>query len=550
MRRVTRSRSWTLLLFCSFALPVLCFGIMSTAWGEDAKEATPPANKVAKPVIAPRTIQFKLSKVAPSATPPANGAGDDSKLDKAIVVPTHRQSSTLQVNVTGQKPIKLVCFCLTPDDRILAGGTGESGEIRVFDADGEYVDTWKIPVNPEAIYARDDGMIFVAGDGQVVKLSAKGAVELKKEAPHFAALNAHPEKLREDVIAQAKQRAEQLGKQSKVYDQMIERADKEIAAIKEQIAALEKPSDSEANKTDNQTDSKNPNFVRRGLQNKALLEQRLAMYSRQKEALGNAKEQWAEMMKTGPNGALTDAQIDAQVKASMASKQKVSSISATGDDVFLATHAATGYGFDIWRMDDDFGAAALIVKDLSGCCGQMDVKANKDGVFVAENSRHRVRRFDRDGKVLGAWGVSARTGLEGFGSCCNPMNVAFGPGSAIYTAEDDTGRIKRYSPEGKLLGLVGAVELKPGCKNVSIAVSSDGSRVYMLDITRNYLVKMDARPAEEVATEVKALKDSPPAAKPQTEAGADAATPKSAATQRIILSGLRALIAPVAPSKD
>ena len=71
------------------------------------------------------------------------------------------------------------------------------------------------------------------------------------------------------------------------------------------------------------------------------------------------------------------------------------------------------------------------------------------------------------------------------------MNVAFGPDGVVYTAEDNTGRIKRYSPDGKLLGLVGSVELVPGCKNCSIAVSSDGSRVYMLDITRGHIVRME-----------------------------------------------------------
>jgi sugar lactone lactonase YvrE len=83
------------------------------------------------------------------------------------------------------------------------------------------------------------------------------------------------------------------------------------------------------------------------------------------------------------------------------------------------------------------------------------------------------------------------------------MNVAFGPEHTVYTAEDDTGRIKRYSEDGKLLGLVGSVEMKPGCKNCSISVSKDGSRVYMLDITRNFIVRMDARPAEEVAADIK-----------------------------------------------
>ena len=169
----------------------------------------------------------------------------------------------------------------------------------------------------------------------------------------------------------------------------------------------------------------------------------------------------------------------------------------------MATHATLGYGFEVWRMDDRFENPTTIVKDLSGCCGQMDVKANKAGLFVAENSKHRVCHFDREGKSIGAWGESARSGLEGFGSCCNPMNVAFGPDDAVYTAEDDTGRIKRYSAEGKLLGLVGSVELKPGCKNCSISVSKDGSHVYMLDITRNFIVRLDARSAEDFAADVK-----------------------------------------------
>ena len=148
-------------------------------------------------------------------------------------------------------------------------------------------------------------------------------------------------------------------------------------------------------------------------------------------------------------------------------------------------------------MDDQFENPATIVSGLSGCCGQMDVKCCKDGLFVAENSKHRVCRYDREGKSLGTFGFSAHTGIDGFGSCCNPMNVAFGPSDVVYTAEDDTGRIKRYSVEGKLLGLVGSVDLKPGCKNCSISVSKDGDRVYMLDITRNCIVRLDNRPADE-----------------------------------------------------
>lgn len=529
MQRVVRSQSGWKLFRCSIALVCGALGLASPSLGDEAKKEDAPAAKAAPRRLAvPLRLNLSgIRKAEPAATPPAAAA--DANLDKALTVATHKQATIVNANVSGQKQIKIACFCLTPDDRILVGGMAEVGELRVFDSHGTFLETWKLPVNPEAVFARGDGATFVAGDGQLLKLSSTGKVELQQVAPHAAALREHPEKLREEVIAQAKQRAEQLGRQTKVYDQMIERADAEIKKLTDQLAALKKSPDSDAAAAANQSTPEAP-----VVSNVAALEQRLAMYKQQKEAYANAKIQYDEAIKSQgqTSGELTDAKIDELVKASMVFKQKASSISCEGDDVFVATRAATGYGFSIWRTDKEFGNGKMIVEGLSGCCGQMDCKANKDGVFVAENSKHRVRRFDRDGKEINNWGVGARTGLEGFGSCCNPMNVAFGPASAIYTAEDDTGRIKRYSAEGKLLGLVGAVELKPGCKNVSIAVSSDGSRVYMLDITRNHLVQMDARPADEVAADVKKLKDSPAPAKPAAEAGAaaPAASPAPAAS--------------------
>ena len=215
------------------------------------------------------------------------------------------------------------------------------------------------------------------------------------------------------------------------------------------------------------------------------------MQEQMKSQYEQVKTQWDEMVAQNKPKELTDEEIDQLVEDSIKYKTQASSISATDDNVFLATRAAVGYGFEIWKMDADFAGGKQIVSQLSGCCGQMDVKANANGLFVAENSKHRVCRFDRDGKQICNWGHGARSGIEGFGSCCNPMNVAFGPGDVVYTAEDNTGRIKRYSPDGELLGLVGSVELVPGCKNCSIAVSSDGTRVYMLDITRGHIVRME-----------------------------------------------------------
>ncbi len=485
MRHAAHYRiDWKFCAFCSVAIWLVSFGPAISAFAAEATATDP---------------------FAEAAPPAAELAAKDAH--KVSPVATHRQAAIIQINVDGQQKAKVSCFCLTPDDRILAGCAGPSGEIRVFDREGKYLETWSVPIKPDAIFARADGTIFLSGEGQVAKLSPKGTVELKKASPHAAALNEHPEKLREEVIAQAKQQVERFAQQAKQFDQMVDRADKEIVSLKDQIAALDKDDDGSAKADDSPKEGDHPAAARRTASpvrianNKQLLERRIAMFERQKDQYKQMKTQFANMSGVDQSGKLSEEQIDQRVKSSMAYKLKAASISATKNDVFLATPSPAGYGFGIWRMDDQFANSAQIVTGLSGCCGQMDVKANDQGVFVAENSRHHVVRYDRAGKKLGEWGFSARDGLDGFGSCCNPMNVAFGPGDAVYTAEDDTGRIKRYSPEGKLLGLVGLVELKPGCKNVSIAVSSDGSRVYMLDINRNHLVRMDARPADEVAKE-------------------------------------------------
>ena len=78
----------------------------------------------------------------------------------------------------------------------------------------------------------------------------------------------------------------------------------------------------------------------------------------------------------------------------------------------------------------------------------MDVQCCKKGLFVAENSRDRVVHYDIDGNEITKWGKSDRTGIDGFTSCCNPMNVCFDASGDVYTAEASSGRIKRFDSNG------------------------------------------------------------------------------------------------------
>ena len=175
---------------------------------------------------------------------------------------------------------------------------------------------------------------------------------------------------------------------------------------------------------------------------------------------------------------------------------RVSGIAISGKVLFVAYGAGGGRGSrsKLLRFDSELTNPRLIAEDLRGCCQRCDVAAS-DGVFyVAENTAHRVVRFDAKGRVVGKWGEHSRTDLSGFGSCCNPMNLCFGPGGALYTAESGMARVKRYTPGGKFLGLVGYVgterfreasRLAVSCSNIAIAVAPDGNRIYVMDYAKN-----------------------------------------------------------------
>lgn len=163
--------------------------------------------------------------------------------------------------------------------------------------------------------------------------------------------------------------------------------------------------------------------------------------------------------------------------------QRVTALAADGKDLFVGFRGRSGY--TVYRCDGDFGSGKQILKGQRGCCGQFHFIARNGMLYVADNCRHRVARYDRNGRFLSAWGQRSRTGIEGFGSCCNPMNLCFGPNGEIYTAEASLLRIKSYSPEGKLLGLVGTFGGRGGCRHVAVAASDSGSKVYMIDVYRN-----------------------------------------------------------------
>jgi hypothetical protein len=406
---------------------------------------------------------------AEDSTATESEAADKEETQDTGEQPTHKQSSLININAEGLSEATVHCFCLTADDALLAGCTGSANEIRVFNADGKYETSYKLPIAPEAINVAPDKTILVAGEGKLMRLSADGEPMAEVESPHAAAIRESEAEVRKEVIEQHEQQKQMLPQMLEAYDNAIKEMEKQIKALEEQENA----------------------------------EEEIAAAKEMIETYESTKKQVAEQY--GGEAAekdLTEEQIADMVKSSMQYKVKTASISSDGEAVFIATGMPAGYGYSVWRMTPEFTEGKVIVSGLSGCCGQMDVQANDEGVFVAENSRKRVRRFNAEGKSVCDWGKSSED-VDGFGSCCNPMNLAFGRDGSVYTAEDTTGRIKRYSVEGALLSVIGAADVVPGCKKVSIGVDAKGDRVYMLDITRNtvaVLSRVAPDPAKPLAS--------------------------------------------------
>lgn len=177
---------------------------------------------------------------------------------------------------------------------------------------------------------------------------------------------------------------------------------------------------------------------------------------------------------------------------------KPSGITATKRDVFLCVGSSGTLRSrsSIVRFDRELSEPNIIAEDLRGCCQRLDILAKDDVLYVAENARHRVLKCDREGTILSKWGNNDRKNIEGFGSCCNPMNLCFGPKGELYTSESGLGRVKRYTPDGKFLGLVGYVDVDRfnratrqarSCSNITIAINKDASRIYVLDFKNNFI---------------------------------------------------------------
>ena len=403
---------------------------------------------------------------------------------------THKQSTAVEVRGSETPAWKLAAFCTLADGRLVAavgpyeryGAKIESetddsakssqpqGELQVLDADGKRLAVWPLEFAPQTLNVAPDGSIFVGGSGKLAHLSGQGRTLACVKSPHLAEVLNDPAKLR----AQAEEQVKQHEEQAKQMQQMLEQQEKQLAAMEQKKAAREKPDPRE--------------------------DRRIAKLKQSLESVRNATSRAA------PTVEAVEASIRGRLDA-------IHSLAVSKEEVFIVTASTQGYGYSIWRTTHDFGEPKLVVEGLKGCCGQMDIQSCEDCLFACENSRHRVVKFDREGKELASFGKTDRKAVgEGFGSCCNPMNSRFSLSGDLFTSESN-GVVKRFTPEGSFIESVGIAAVQPGCKSSIIAIAPDTNRVYYFDTQKSAIAILDRKPAATPDLEEQAAAPADPATK-------------------------------------
>jgi len=111
----------------------------------------------------------------------------------------------------------------------------------------------------------------------------------------------------------------------------------------------------------------------------------------------------------------------------------------------------------------------------------LDVAVAIDGnLWVANPGRHQLEQYDRDGRLLSAWGKAGME-IEGFGGCCNPADFALLPDGRIVTAEKGLRRVKVYRADGTFDGVVAGPDVF-STGNGALDLAADGQgQIYVLD---------------------------------------------------------------------
>lgn len=353
-----------------------------------------------------------------------------------------RQLAQDSIVVRGERGETLHTFCMGPDDNLYTLLTksqgygevspvgefegGQTGEVRVFSSRGNELRRFSLDFKPHRIAVAPDGEIIVGGMGVIARFTSDG----KRVAKHLPPNLASTEGDWSTAAAQAREA--------------------NIRECNEQIALLEEQANAQRSDAEMFAERIKP------------LKQKLAVLQQQS--------------------------IDESVQDLKESLGCIYAVTASTDVLYVATRMPTGFGFAIWKMKRDATCGRQIIANLSGCCGLLDMQIHGDHLFVAENSRHRVLKFDGEGKRVAQFGRREREGYHSsFSGCCNPMNLCFAANGDLYTAETN-GKVKCFTPQGEFVSTIASFQSSAGCANVAIAATKNRDRIFYLDLANSQIV--------------------------------------------------------------
>ncbi|MGB4741562.1 MAG: hypothetical protein WBH50_25465, partial [Fuerstiella sp.] len=391
-------------------------------------------------------------------------SGDTSQQESFVA--THKQAKIIEVTHSGTK-VQLNTFAVAKNGDLLACVTAPpkatrqpaetrqpakedaksesvDGYLQVYSPEGKLLRETAMTFIPTAVNELPDGCVLVAGVGQIAKVASTGKVLVTMPSPHVGDIETLTKRIAETAKTQ-------LQDATKRYRDMVEQIETRIAKIEE--TAKEE----------------------RSARDLALLKSLPAQKKIYQEQADRMEQSYAQIY--SPENLLRR-------------KLGITSVAVTPQDIFLCCNSMEGYGYDVWRVDHELSSPKQIVTGLGGCCGQCDVQAAGENIVIGENTKFKVSLMDRDGKSLTSFGDRDRTSENGFGSCCNPMNVRCCSNGDILTAESSVGNIKRFSKDGKYLGLVGKAKIGGGCKHVAVGVDEKRNRYYTMNIDKDHICVM------------------------------------------------------------
>jgi hypothetical protein len=101
---------------------------------------------------------------------------------------------------------------------------------------------------------------------------------------------------------------------------------------------------------------------------------------------------------------------------------------------------------------------------------------------VAHNARHKVEHYNRKGKRLSSFGKKDRVNAEGFGGCCEPKNMRFGPNGELFAAESGPPTcVKHFTLTGEFQGVLVVAPWHSGCVRVTTEFARNPDRFFLLN---------------------------------------------------------------------